>query len=607
MTKYLYGAAVQGIQSFIFKTNKLKEIVGASELVDQICSSTFAKALADAEVLKEIDKGVEKKIGRNFEEKSFDAQKHYDNNNSWILGAAGNIKYLFDSKEACEKVVCNFPRIVMEKAPGITISQAVVKVDGDITVDHINLLEQKLKAERNKPTAFFDGVMGVERSRRTGDLSHAYDLSDFEVKAKDLEHSDIATQKKLRAFKGNQLRSKILMKNLRSKDDLLSSELSDVSFPYNFSELKANNTNDDDLGYLAVIHADGNSLGRLLQGLANKARESNLSGDDLMMSFKSFSLALNEATLSAANLALNDMFHGRDFECAWTTEAWKDLCDKNQMMPMRPIILGGDDLTMVCDARYALDFTTLFLEHFKATTRAAFDSRKDRIKGLKYDYLTACAGIAFIKMKYPIYYGVHLAEDLCGESKKKSKEMMVNKDVNVPTSLAFYKVESSFYDSYKEVKNRALTVMTLRNLDDVDNALEESSLSFAYGPYLLDPVDDTMKQDKLIPSLSYLHRSLKDLEKAKDAKQVCVRPSALRRWLSECYHSVEQAEELRERMVEVLKERSKDNANKYRRATLVGDLDLKLNKGKGNALIQRRGDIWVSPVYDLISIYSLLK
>ena len=30
MEKYLYGAAAQGIQSFIFKTNELKDIAGPS-------------------------------------------------------------------------------------------------------------------------------------------------------------------------------------------------------------------------------------------------------------------------------------------------------------------------------------------------------------------------------------------------------------------------------------------------------------------------------------------------------------------------------------------------------------------------------------------------
>jgi hypothetical protein len=32
MTQYLYGAAVQGIQNFIFQTNKLREIVGLEKL-----------------------------------------------------------------------------------------------------------------------------------------------------------------------------------------------------------------------------------------------------------------------------------------------------------------------------------------------------------------------------------------------------------------------------------------------------------------------------------------------------------------------------------------------------------------------------------------------
>lgn len=45
MSKFLYGAAVQGIQSFIFQTNTLREIVGASELVEEICTKMFAEQL----------------------------------------------------------------------------------------------------------------------------------------------------------------------------------------------------------------------------------------------------------------------------------------------------------------------------------------------------------------------------------------------------------------------------------------------------------------------------------------------------------------------------------------------------------------------------------
>ena len=45
MEKYLYGAAVQGIQNFIFQTNELKDIVGASELVEDICTNLFQEAV----------------------------------------------------------------------------------------------------------------------------------------------------------------------------------------------------------------------------------------------------------------------------------------------------------------------------------------------------------------------------------------------------------------------------------------------------------------------------------------------------------------------------------------------------------------------------------
>lgn len=44
-TKYLYGASVVGIQQFIFQTDKLKDIAGASEIVQQICTRKFSETV----------------------------------------------------------------------------------------------------------------------------------------------------------------------------------------------------------------------------------------------------------------------------------------------------------------------------------------------------------------------------------------------------------------------------------------------------------------------------------------------------------------------------------------------------------------------------------
>lgn len=81
MAYYLYGASVQGIQGFIFQTNELKDIVGASELVERICTSLF--------------------------------EDNYGKEGEPVVLAAGNIKFVFNNREACVRAVGEFPKTVM--------------------------------------------------------------------------------------------------------------------------------------------------------------------------------------------------------------------------------------------------------------------------------------------------------------------------------------------------------------------------------------------------------------------------------------------------------------------------------------------------------------
>ena len=147
MSKYLYGAAVQGIQDFIFQTNKLQEIIGASEQVEQVCTSKFAEM---------------------FGKKTDDLAK----DPNAIVNAAGNIKYIFDDYESCQRIVRAFPKTIIEHAPGITISQAVVEYPTEGVRDFKNAvlkLEENLRSQRNKPMRSPSiGLMGIERSRQTG-------------------------------------------------------------------------------------------------------------------------------------------------------------------------------------------------------------------------------------------------------------------------------------------------------------------------------------------------------------------------------------------------------------------------------------------------------
>ncbi|HDX6330756.1 Cas10/Cmr2 second palm domain-containing protein [Campylobacter fetus] len=351
MSKYLYGASIQGIQEFIFKTNKLAQIVGASEIL--------------------------KSIHDDFE------QSYRVNNHEIYLNAAGNIKIILSDKNALEKIVKEFPKKVMQKAYGISISQAVVEINNNNpTTNELKLLDDKLKAGRNKAAIPLDirfSIMDFVRNTARPSVPN-------EKKISNTEKIDKGSLQKYKKSDKNEISA---IKNKKNK--------------------------------IAVIHADGNNLGDLIPNLEN---------------ISDFSKNLNKAIKEAFDMA--------------TKTIKKD--------KFREIILGGDDMTIICDADFALDFTKIYLTKFEELTT----------KFKKYP-LTACAGIAFCNEKFPFHYAINLAESLCGVAKNHTK----NLNPNEPSScLMFHNVQSSNFQTWDKFVQDELSV-------------KSQNISFDFGPYYL--------------------------------------------------------------------------------------------------------------------------
>ena len=469
MARYLYGAAVQGIQGFIFETNKLKEIVGASELVEQICTTEFENYC--------------KKFNHKIDEDAV------------IMRAAGNIKYMVD-KVTAENIVHEFPKHISNFAPGITISQAVVPLSDDIK-DDIDKLEQKLKTQRNNAQMPVDiGFMGVERARRTGKPAVAFDKKE----GKEIDRGTALKQ---------DVKSKRLMANFLDKKE---GNIEKENIPKDIGKI----TGSDEGSWLAIVHADGNGLGNILQNLANEIK----SNEEAKKAFKTFSEKLEEATNEAAQAAFREV----------VDETWQNQIEssKNDTYPMRPVVLGGDDLTVIIRADLAYKFTVKFLSEFENKTKEKFTALNEF--GLKDKYLTACAGIAYIKTNYPFHYGYDLAESLIGEAKKFSKSKEVQADAEIaPSSLSFYKVQASFIEDLKDMKNRT-------------QYAEQSDVRFDFGPYLL-------HEKTGHPHIGELDTLLKILADKKTDKSKGI--SKLRQWISELYKDKSKADFMLSRMVSV--------------------------------------------------------
>lgn len=468
--KYLYGAAVQGIQSFIFQTNELKDIVGASELVSYICGKLFADLLY----------GIEE-----------DTVAKLDKDANSILNAAGNIKYVFDNYDECARVVREFPKKVVESAPGVTISQAVVEVKESMSFsDSVQLLEEKLRSQKNKQMrSILLGMTGIRRSRSTGLPAI------FSDDKKNL-FQDKATLCKKEADRK--------VKHSKLCYDAFGEYSNQYKYPYDLSDIT------DENKWIAVIHADGNGLGQVVQKI----------GDNPAV-FKQFSKTLDIVTkLSAQN--------------AFKYIEEKELLKPGDVVPIRPIVLGGDDLTVICRGNLAMDYVKVFMQEFKKLSEEMLGGiireynklhRNNLIFSTGETYLTACAGVAYIKVNYPFYYGYELAESLCSYAKKIAKSDNKVTEMNgLPSScVMFHKVQDSFVESYDDIKRRELQPSEER--------------SFQFGPYFLsgEVMEGYWSIDELIKNKVYLESNDREKNFIK---------SAVRNWLTNVHDSFEMATQI---------------------------------------------------------------
>ena len=501
MSKFLYGAAVQGIQSFIFQTNELRDIVGASELVNMICLDLFDQFAIN---------------GEN------------------VVRSAGNIKYLFDNENDCRTAVREFPKKVLTMAPGITVSQAVVvyneqKDDFGKVVD---ALESRLHIQRNKPfPSLTTGLMAMERSRKTGMPA---------VKRENSDILDLATIKKRNSS--------------YNRSQNVNQKLSEDAFGFARGTLnkkrialdidKIAGKND----WIAIVHADGNSLGKIVQKLG-KDKDA----------FTAFSDNLNKATMAAAHSAFNDVkscFPGEyDF------------------IPIRPVVLGGDDFTFICRADFALDYVQSYLKNFEVETKEIFASevmpkcKSDEEREVLKNGLTACAGIAFIKSSFPFHSGYDLAENLCSRAKKLSNREK--------SCLMFYKLQDSFVEDLSSMIDRELTIK---------NKVDKISGSFSFGPYFLKENAGYWTIDNL------LNYSGKLAGKEGNAVK-----SGLRKWMSLMLENEDFAKQHLSRMKSVCPQNLKTLVEdvtdiKYKRMYNIADSDKEVN---------------YYPVYDMLAINTI--
>lgn len=181
----------------------------------------------------------------------------------------------------------------------------------------------------------------------------------------------------------------------------------DRQFPLDVDDLSG-----EDGGYLAVIHMDGNDIGRMLR------RSGSREQDFVSQLTRRRELSAGLAALSEAPArAVIEHFCGQiDGDIMAAADGRWKLRLARGYLPFRPLVMGGDDLTLVCEGRIAFPLVIQLLTEFEERSKKLAGTL-----GAADGVVHACAGVAIVKKHYPFAKAYELAEDLTRLAKKKAR------------------------------------------------------------------------------------------------------------------------------------------------------------------------------------------
>jgi len=449
---------LSGIQSYIFATNKLKDMIGASFIVNEALFKNIPKLFGE----KNNDWEKEAKDGKPFDLNGKNAKTIY-------IGG-GNALVMYENQTIANEKTRELQKKIFEDAGGsLKLCTASIELNERISLSAnqkklMDLLDTNKRKTPNVSTAKGFSInahdnVNFEPVLRFGDK--------FATKSKYLKNEMYYKKKRengLNIFKDLDTGNLCFVNEFDNEKDKKSDEIVDDKLK------KLEFIKKDSKNYIAVIHMDGNTMGMKIREFV-KAQE----GKDLnailagLGKLKKLSYEINTTYNDVLSYTIKEIY--KNYEINKDGEKFEKF-----EIPFRPVILDGDDVTVICAATDAFKFVDTFM-------------RKLGEKGLEslQDFkLTAAAGIAFVNIGFPFYTAYDIAEQCCKNAKKvtlkrKDREGREYKYDNSKSSMDFQICysgvtgsisdfrETNYTFSKKENNEKAIYILNIRPYTFVDD------------------------------------------------------------------------------------------------------------------------------------------
>lgn len=370
-----YLFEIRQIQSYVFATGKLRDASGASELIDAISGDA--------------GEGVSGLAGRVLQAVGLAP--------TVFRAAGGVLDFACPGSEPLQAFRAAFRLALAKHAPGLVFNDCIAA--GDTVAEAREAARKGIAAEGPvRGGAFPLGSPMVRPAPRSGGspaiLRGATGRTGRCVIT--AEFADLPTLAKRQFLKrGQTLAGKFVARDQRAGLQWPTVFRPDEETPDEEKDAAA--TGDqvvfpfakDAIPRVAVLHADGNGMGRLfaaaLQALSNEE-------------VRALSGRLTTATQAAVQAAMRPVVEAA----------------QGGVVPARPILLGGDDVTVILRAdlasRFALDFACAYERQATAAVRG-FAALAD------WPVLTTKIGFVTIGPNQPFAQAYRLAEDLAGAAR----------------------------------------------------------------------------------------------------------------------------------------------------------------------------------------------
>lgn len=379
---------VRGKQEFIFRTNKLQEIVGASWLIRDVFKDYLFPAAKEYKA-----KGIysyvntEDNSGSKFSVEEFGKRI---NSNEYIgevvYEGGGNFIVLFKDEDTFKEITYRFTKKVMEEVGTLRVLGTAIEIDdfNDYAADRAKLYKKhRIQEAQESNISPWSCLPIVQVDRKTSQPLVDYDFSNDisrEIKGKILQkgvEGKLSKESIAKLLKYYSEKKRIAEK---SKDDLKASEITLQKNSEDILDKLVTDKGTDSL--LAIVYIDGNNMGVKVQ----EATEDVRSYEDSVQKLREFSQKTQSIYIDEG-----------------TKEAFKGLESKS----FRLVVSAGDEINFIVNAHDAFKCAENYLNY---------------LKNKKEEGASACAGIAVFHSHAPYADVYRIAEEACESGKRKMKD-----------------------------------------------------------------------------------------------------------------------------------------------------------------------------------------